>query len=171
MVSTAAPDRISAGPGRARPAQAEPAVRRTAEVWVAVAGMILSALFLGAFTLVLNRLDADEFSTTLYPEMQRIGLDLTAGGVASDAYDAARTLAAWFGFTLMVVLLLGIAGIYVARRRPRRRTTGWFFAAMGLVCLVGSQLILYPVAFLFFVSAGMFALRRPEPPPDPGSTR
>jgi hypothetical protein len=145
-------------------------VRRTAEVGVAGAGMVLSALFLGAFTLVVNRMDEGEFATTLHPEMQRIGLDLTAAGAAGDAYDAARTLAAWFGCTLMVVLLLGITGIFVARRRPGRRTTGWFFAAAGLVCLVGSQLILYPVAFLFFAGAGMFALRRPDRRPDLGST-
>jgi hypothetical protein len=146
-------------------------MRRAAEVWVAGAGMALSTLFLGAFTLVLNRIDEAEFAGTLYPEMRRIGLDLAAGGAPGDAYDAARTLAAWFGCTLMVVLLLGIAGSYVARRRPGRRSTGWFFAATGLVCLVGSQLLLYPVAFLFFVSAGMFALRRPVPRPDTGSTR
>ncbi|WP_129787994.1 hypothetical protein [Promicromonospora panici] len=153
------------------PVAPPPALRRTAEVWLAGAGMVLSALFLGAFTLVVNRLDEGEFTANLYPEMQRIGLDLAAGGAAADAYDAARTLAAWFGVTLMVVLLLGATGVFVARRRPGRRTTGWFFAAAGLVCLVGSQLILYPVAFLFFVSAGMFALRRPGERPDLGSTR
>lgn len=152
-------------------APAEPALRRTAETWLAGAGMALSTVFLGAFALVMNRIDEAEFVTTLHPEMQRIGMDLTASGVAGDPYDAARTLAAWFGFTLMAVLLVGITGIFVARRRPGRRTTGWFFAIAGLVCLVGSQLVLYPVAFLFFVSAGLFALRRPDRRPDPGSTR
>jgi hypothetical protein len=156
-------------------APAEPALRRTVEVWSAGVGMALSTVFLGAFTVVMNRLDREEFATTLYPEMRRIGLDLTASGVAGDPYDAARTLAAWFGCTLMVVLLAGITGIFVARRRPGRRSTGWFFAVAGLVCLVGSQLVLYPVAFLFFASAGLFALRRPDwrpdRRPDPGSTR
>lgn len=152
-------------------APAEPALRRTAEVWSAGIGMALSTVFLGAFALVMNRIDEAEFVTTLHPEMQRIGMDLTASGVAGDPYDAARTLAAWFGFTLMAVLLVGITGIFVARRRPGRRSTGWFFAIAGLVCLVGSQLVLYPVAFLFFVSAGLFALRRPDRRPDPGSTR
>jgi len=155
----------------ATPVPAAPALRRTAEVWPAGAGMVLSTLFLGAFTLVVNRIDEGEFAATLYPEMRRIGLDLAAGGAAADAYDAARTLAAWFGVTLMVVLLLGVTGVFVARRRPGRRTAGWFFAATGLVCLVGSQLILYPVAFLFFVSAGLFALRRPDRRPDVGSPR
>jgi hypothetical protein len=156
-------------------APAEPVLRRTVEVWSAVAGMALSTVFLGAFTVVMNRLDREEFATTLYPEMRRVGLDLTASGVAGDPYAAARTLAAWFGCTLMVVLLAGITGIFVARRRPGRRSTGWFFAVAGLVCLVGSQLVLYPVAFLFFASAGLFALRRPDwrpdRRPDPGSTR
>jgi hypothetical protein len=147
------------------------ATDRTAEVWLAGIGMVLSTLFLGAFTLVMNQLDEEGFLATLYPEMQRAGLDLTAGGATGGAYDAARTLAAWFGLTLMVVLLLGITGIFVARRRPGRRTGGAFFAAAGLVCLVGSQLVLYPVAFLYFVSAGMFALRRPDRQPDLGSTR
>lgn len=147
------------------------ATERTAEVWVAGAGMALSTLFLGAFPLVMNQLDAAEFATSLYPAMRRTGLDLTAGGVPGDAYDAARTLAAWFGLTLMVVLLLGVTSIFLARRRPGRRAAGWFLAAAGLACLVGSQLLLYPVAFLFFVSAGMFALRRPDPQPDVGSTR
>lgn len=161
------------GPGTPAPASASavPAPRRTVEVWVTGAGMALSTLFLGAFTLVINRLDEAEFSTTLYPEMQRIGLDLAAGGVTADAYDAARTLSAWFGCTLMVVLFLGITGIFMARRRPGRRSVGWFFFAAGLVCLLGSQLLLYPVAFLFFVGAGMFALRRPDPSSDTGSTR
>jgi hypothetical protein len=170
-MSATATDRALAASAAAASGPAAPAFRRTAEVWVAGAGMVLSALFLGAFTLVVNRLDEGEFSATLYPEMQRIGLDLTAGGAAGDAYDAARTLAAWFGVTLMVVLLLGITGVFVARRRPGGRTAGWFFAATGLVCLVGSQLVLYPVAFLFFVSAGMFALRRPDGRPDVGRTR
>jgi hypothetical protein len=166
-----ATDRALAASAAAASDPAAPAFRRTAEVWVAGAGVVLSALFLGAFSLVMNRLDEDEFSATLYPEMQRIGLDLTAGGAAGDAYDAARTLAAWFGVTLMAVLLLGITGVFVARRRPGRRTAGWLLAATGLVCLVGSQLVLYPVAFLFFVSAAMFALRRPDERPDVGRTR
>lgn len=179
MASATATDRTGAG---ARTGVAEgaatsppaPAPGRTAEVWLAGVGMVLSTVFLGAYTVVMNRLDRAEFATTLYPEMQRIGLDLTASGVAADPYDAARTLAAWFGVTLMVVLLLGVTGIFVAGRRPGRRATGWFFAIAGLVCLVGSQLVLYPVAFLFFVSTGLFALRRPDRPDrrlDPGSTR
>ncbi|MGW8568642.1 hypothetical protein [Isoptericola sp. NPDC055881] len=135
-----------------------PPVRRRAETWLAVVGMVGAAIFLGGFALVLNRTDEQAFLDTLYPAMTDAGIDLAS----SDAYDAARTLAAWFSLTLVVVLLVAAAGIYVAHRRPARRSTGWWFLAAGLACLFGSQLVLYPIAFLFFVAAGLFALRRPH---------
>ena len=79
-------------------------------------------------------------------------------GVA-EAHELARTLAAWFSVTLIAVLLLSAIGWFMARRRPWRRTAGWWILAAGLACLLGSQLILFPVAFIFFVAAGVFALR------------
>jgi hypothetical protein len=149
-----------------------PAGRRApAEVWVAALGLVLSTVFLGGFAVVMNRLDAGAFAAELYPEMQRAGLDLAAGGGPGDAYQAARTLAAWFGLTLMVVLGLGAVGILAARHGGGFRTPVWVFAAAGLACLLGSQLILYPVAFLFFVAAGLSAVRRARRRPDAGSTR
>lgn len=142
--------------------------RRTVEVCVTVAGMVLSGVFLGGFSVVMNQVGEGAFRDSLYPDMVAAGIDLSAAG---DPYTAARTLGAWFGFTLMGVLALGTAGVLVARRAPGRRATGWLLAAAGLVCLVGSQLMLYPVAFLFFVSAGLFALRGTDRQPDPGSPR
>src|SRR5699024_6648486 len=49
--------------------------------------------------------------------------------------------------------------LFLARPRPWRRGAGWGAAAAGLACLLGSQLIVSPAAFLFFVAAGFFALR------------
>ncbi|MCK9794747.1 hypothetical protein M1843_13420 [Isoptericola sp. 4D.3] len=146
-----------------------PTIRRTAETCLAVAGMVASAIFLGGYALVLNRVDEQTFLDDLYPAMADAGIAVAS----ADAYDAARTLAAWFGLTLVAVLLVAAAGIYVAHRRPARRTTGWWFLAAGLACLFGSQLVLYPIAFLFFLSAGLFALRKPDTTvgqtPDPTS--
>ena len=67
----------------------------------------------------------------------------------------------------VVVVLLAVAGIAHTRSRPHRRLPGLWFLAAGTVCLLGSQLILYPVAFLFFAAAALFALR---PVPE-GSSR
>ncbi|WP_418276020.1 hypothetical protein ACNHYB_14315 [Isoptericola jiangsuensis] len=157
-----------ARPGPAAPVDADAAptaFRRTVEVWVAVAGMILTTVLAGGYALVVNRTDEATFTESLLPAMR--GAGIVADGVAAEvALTGARTLAAWFGMTVVAVLLIGTIGIFLARRRPRRRGAGWWFLAAGLVCLLGSQLVLYPVAFLFFVSAGLFALRKP----DPGST-
>ncbi|PFG44286.1 hypothetical protein ATJ88_3008 [Isoptericola jiangsuensis] len=140
--------------------------RRTVEVWSAAAGMVLTTVLAGGFALVVNAVDEQTFADSLLPALRETGT--VADGVALDAaFTGARTLAAWFGFTVVTVLLLGAIGIFLARRRPRRRGTGWWFLAAGLVCLVGSQLVLYPVAFLFFVSAGLFALRKPDPGSNP----
>lgn len=133
-------------------------VPRTAEQVLAMLGMVASAVLLGGFTLVMNGLDEASFTASGVSDL----LGLAEVG-AADAYHAASTLAAWFGFTLMAVLLLAAVGLMAARSRPWRRRTGWWFVVAGLACLFGSQLIAYPVAFIFFLTAGLFALRPVEP--------
>ncbi|MFD6179295.1 MULTISPECIES: hypothetical protein [unclassified Isoptericola] len=134
-------------------------VRRTVELWVAGVAAALTTLSLGAFTLVVNGVDEATFADTLYPLLADGGVAGAAGVPLDAAYEATRTLAAWFSVTVPVVLGLTVAGFALARRRPARRSAGWWFLAAGLACLVGSQLLLYPVAFGFFVSAGLFAPR------------
>jgi len=142
--------------GRTRDGQgAPPRVHRTAELWLVGIAMALSIVCLGGFSLVMNEVDAATFERVIMPSL--LGTD--SGMALAQAYEAGRTLGAWFGVTLIVVLLLSAAGIFFTRRRPSRRSTGWWFLAAGLACLLGSQLILYPIAFVFFVSAGLFALR------------
>ncbi|WP_454041494.1 hypothetical protein [Cellulosimicrobium sp. Marseille-Q8652] len=142
-------------------------VRRTGEVVLAALGLALSVLFLGGFAGVVNGVDEQAFLRDVHPA-------LTSAGIAvaeADAYDAARTLAAWFGLTLVAVLATAVPGILVARSRPRRRAAaGLLLLAAGLVCLVGSQLILYPVAFCFFAAAALFVVRQvpPEEPREKG---
>jgi hypothetical protein len=135
--------------------EVRPDVRRTAEIWSAGVGLALSTILLGGFVLVMNTFDEASFTASGLADNLGLSSEITP----AQAYELASTLAAWFGFTLIGVLTLGATGIFAARRRPWRRQTGFWFLAAGLVCLLGSQLILYPVAFAFFVSAGLFALR------------
>lgn len=135
--------------------QAAPRVSRTAELWLVGIGMALSFVALGGFALVMNRIDLATFEQVVMPAL--VGAE--AGTGVAEAHELARTLAAWFSVTLIAVLLLSAIGWFVARRRPWRRAAGWWILAAGLACLIGSQLILFPVAFIFFVAAGLFALR------------
>ncbi|NEE04756.1 hypothetical protein [Phytoactinopolyspora halotolerans] len=146
--------------------------RRTGEIVLAVVGMVVSGLFLGGFAVVINGVDERVFLAEVYPAMTSAGIAVAEPGdpahaaQGNDAYQAARTLAGWFGFTLLAVLATNAVGIFLARRRPWRGIAGWWFLAAGLFCLIGSQLVLYPVAFLFFLAAGLFAVRK-IPPPEP----
>ena len=136
-----------------------PQIRRTAEQWLVGIGMAVSFVAMGGFVLAMNRIDDVTFEQVVMPAL--VGAE--AGVPVVEARLLADTLAAWFGVTLVAVLLLSVIALFLARRRPWRRGAGWWAAAAGLACLLGSQLILFPVALLFFVAAGFFALR---PVPD-----
>lgn len=148
----------AAGAGRA------PRIRRTAEQIVVVVGLVIALIVMGGFALVINQLDEATFVDVVMPSLFAEG----SGADVAAAHEAARTLGAWFGVSFVVMLALCAAGIAQTRLRPERRSPGWWFLAAGLVCLVGSQLVLYPIAFLFFVAAGLYAVRRPA---SEGSTR
>lgn len=145
---------------------ARPSAGRRVGTWSAVAGVVLSTVFLGAFSRVVGGVDLAGFTESLYPAL----LEAT-GTPASElspeaAYESTRTLGAWFGFTLVGVLLLSTLGFVLGHRFPNRRFAALAFGAAGLVCLLGTQLILFPVAFPFFLAAGLHALR----PSSPGSS-
>lgn len=141
---------------RTLPVQAPPQIGRGWELGLTILGMVATIATLGSYTAVVNQMDEATFTSSVRPILfPQAGADLTDAA----AYEIGRTLAAWFGFTLVAVLVLAAIGIFKMRRRPWRRSTGWWLAAAGLVCLVGSQLIFYPVAFPFFLAAGLFAAR------------
>ncbi|WP_157975751.1 hypothetical protein [Brachybacterium sp. YJGR34] len=148
-------------PGASRPAK-PPRRRRRAELILVALGLLLSILSMGGFTLVMNEIDTATFEEVVMPALVGGSAEVSV----AQAEEMARTLAAWFGVSLVVMLLLSAAGIATARSRPHRRTAGWWFLAAGLVCLLGSQLILFPIAFLFFLAAGLFVLR-PTPERSP----
>lgn len=129
--------------------------RRTAELVLLGIGLLVALVTMGGYTLVTNQLDQAGFIEIVAPVL--LGEDSAAD--PAQTYEAGRTLAAWFGASLVVMLLLSAIGIAHLRSRPHRRTPGWWFLAVGLICLLGSQLVLFPVAFVFFVVAGLFALR------------
>lgn len=134
-------------------AQPAPRMRRTVEIILVALGMAGSLVVMGGFALVMNTVDQATFAEAVMPAL--VGADADV----ARAHEAARVLAAWFGVSLIVLLLLGTAGIALARSRPSRRSTGWLFLAAGLVCLLGSQLLLFPIAFLFLAAAALCALR------------
>lgn len=132
-----------------------PRMRRPFEMVLAGLGMAAALLTHGGFTLVMNRIDQSTFEAVVMPSL----VGESSGLTGEEARVLGDTLAAWLGVSLVVLLLLSVAGIAHTSSRPSRRTPGWWFLAAGAVCLLGSQLILYPVAFLFFAAAALYAVR------------
>lgn len=130
-------------------------ISRTIEQWLAWIGMALSTVAMGGFTLVMNKVDAATFEEVIMPTLVGTNTQMPL----DEAFEAGHTLGAWFGVTLVIVLLLSAAALWRTRARPERRSGAWWYLAAGLACLLGSQLILYPIAFFYFVGAGLFALR------------
>lgn len=139
---------------RAETAAPAPTLRRIPERWLAGIGVGLAVVFQGGVALAINAATREELDDAIAPALEAAGVS-----PAGDAYEGARTLAAWFGFSLILVVGLAAVGFFLASRRPRRRSTGWWFLAAGLACLFGTQLVLYPVAFFLFLAAALFAVR------------
>ncbi|MFB7249983.1 hypothetical protein [Microbacterium sp. NPDC056234] len=131
--------------------------RRRAELIIAGVGVLAAGVLQGGFALVITRSDDATLRSQVVPALESAGLAVTD----ADATVALNTLAAWFGFSFVLIAALCAIGWFFATHRPRRRSTGFWFLGAGLACLLGTQLVLYPVAFLFFFSAALFAVRTP----------
>ncbi|WP_243229562.1 hypothetical protein [Microbacterium sp. CIAB417] len=143
----------------ATPSPSAAPFRRRLELIVAAVGFAAAAVLQGGFAFVISRADDQALQESVLPALRAAGLEVAD----ADAHVALNTLAGWFGFSLILIALLCAIGWFFAAYRPRRRSTGWWFFGAGLACLFGTQLVLYPVAFLFFLSAALFAVRTPIP--------
>ena len=129
---------------------------RRIEFWLGLIGAILSVVFLGGFTFLINQVSLAEFETIF---SNVFGDVIDSLGVAG-AYEFFKTLGAWFGFTLLAVLIfIALATLFIKYRNYRKRA-GVMYLLAGLVCLLGSQLFAYPIAFFFFVAGVLCFLRK-----------
>lgn len=130
---------------------------RRPEKIIAIIGTILVLLFLGGFSLTIFGMDEATFNEVVVP----IFKETIPGMDAQDGFESMRTLAAWFGVTAFLTLVLvSLGNLFVSHNKyPRRAAI--FYGASGVIVLLGSQLVAYHFAFLFFVTMGMCLLRKP----------
>lgn len=129
-------------------------MKRTGEIVASWILIVIIVVFLGGFSLVMNTLDEKEFSKRIYPllDSQKSGLS------EAQMYEQFKTMGMWFGLTLMVLLVLMILSLFFLSGKY------WWISPLlytmsGVVLLLGTQFLLYPLAFFFFVLAGVVFVR------------
>lgn len=131
-------------------------LRRRLEIVIGIIGAVLVTIFLGGFTIVSNQLDNKNYKETFYP----IFADTFKGMNESEGIEVLKTLGAWFGVTVFLVLVcVALGSLFINNNRYPKRA-GILYLAAGVITLFGSQLVAYPLAFIFFVVSAMCFLRK-----------
>ena len=106
--------------------------------WSGWIGMVLALVFMGGFSLAINQMTQEA------------------------ALAQFQTLGAWFGFTLLALLILVSVATMLVRYRNYRKQSCAIYFLTGVVTLIGSQMIAFPIAFCFFLAAGFCFLHRDD---------
>jgi phosphoglycerol transferase MdoB-like AlkP superfamily enzyme len=131
-------------------------MKRKWEVIIGIAGMILCVIFLGGFSLTITSMEESTYTTTVFPILQ----EGVSEEYVSESFEAVKALATWFGVTLLIVfILVAFAALSIWRNKYPKRGAVLFICA-GLVTLMGTQFIAFPIAFLFFIAAGLCLFRK-----------
>lgn len=131
---------------------------RRPEKIIAIIGAVLVVILLGGFSLTIMNMDEIAYQDVIVP----IFVDTIPDVGTVDGYESIRTLAAWFGVTAFLTAgLTALGNLFVSHNKHPKRAA-LFYGATGLIVLLGSQLIAYPLAFIFFVVMGMCLIRKEE---------
>ncbi|MFB5267438.1 hypothetical protein ACE41H_11685 [Paenibacillus enshidis] len=116
---------------------------------------VLSAVFAGGFSMVILQMPLGTFETTLFPLLQ----ESDGGLMLQESYEGMRTLGAWFGITVMAVLILAILAGLCAGKNRRLMAAAVCYVLAGLCLLLGTQYLGFPLAFCYFAAAVLCAIR------------
>lgn len=134
-------------------------MKKSIEQWLGWMGIGLSIVFLGGFTLVMNQITVTQFSTLFSTVFPAVFNQMPE----EEAFRQFKTLGAWFGFTLLIVILLVVVANSLITYRNYRKAAACILVLAGLICLVGTQYLAFPIAFLFFLAAALCLIRKPKP--------
>lgn len=123
-----------------------------------IAGAVLVVVFLGGFSLTINNISMAEFQETIVPIFE----DSLPNIGTEEGLQNMQTLGAWFGATVFLTLILVALGTLFVSSNKYPKRAAICYGVAGLVVLFGSQLVAYPLAFIFFVVTAMCLFRKQE---------
>jgi hypothetical protein len=131
-------------------------MQRKWETMIGMAGALLCLIFLGGFSVTILTMDVKTFEETVYPVLQADA----AKSRITESFEAAKTLAVWFGVTMLAVLVLSAIATLFIRKNKNPKAAAVFYTLAGLTALAGTQMIAFPLAFLFFLTAALSLFRK-----------
>lgn len=128
-------------------------MHRKIELWIVWITAVISILLMGGFAMIMNRLTKTQYNEMIVPSFGDTVKDMSV----EEGIEIFQTLGAWFGVTVIIMLVLSVLGTFflVSRKSPLAGSV--FFILAGIILLLGSQLVAFIPAFPFFVS-GLLAL-------------
>lgn len=124
---------------------------------IGIAGAVLVVVFLGGFAVTINNMNMADFQDTIVP----IFKDVIPNIETQEGLENMKTLGAWFSATVfLTVVMVALGTLFISRNKYPKRAAVCYGLTGGVV-LFGSQLLAFPLAFLFFVAAALCILRRP----------
>jgi len=126
--------------------------------WSGWIGMVLALVFMGGFSLAINQMTVQQFEEIFQRAFPTILNQMTEEAALAQF----QTLGAWFGFTLLALLILVSVATMLVRYRNYRKQSCAIYFLTGVVTLIGSQMIAFPSAFCFFLAAGFCFLHRDD---------
>lgn len=123
---------------------------RKAETIIGLIGGGLSLLIFGLFSVVIfNMEDVQAFESGIYPLLP----ENNAFSNATEAFELLRQASAWMGiFLFLMTITLVLATVFIYKN-GRPKIAGALYILTGILQLIGTQGLGFPIAFLFFVAA------------------
>lgn len=118
--------------------------------WSGWIGMFPALVLMGGFSLAINQMTVQQFEEIFQRAFPTVLNQMTAEAALAQF----QTLGAWFGFTLLALLILVSVATMLVRYRNYRKQSCAIYFLTGVVTLIGSQMIAFPIAFCFFLAAG-----------------
>lgn len=123
---------------------------RKAETIIGLIGGGLSLIIFGLFSVTIyNMDDLQTFETSIYPLLP----ENDSFSNPAEAFELLRQAATWLGvFLFLMTITLALATVFIYKN-GRPKIAGVLYIITGILQLIGTQGIGFPIAFLFFVAA------------------
>jgi len=131
-------------------------MKRRWEVIIGIIGLVLCLIFLGGFSLTITSMDESTFRNSVYPIMQ----GSSNMNDQTESFEAMKTFGVWCGISLLVVFTFVIVATLLVWKDTHPKWASLLYLFAGACTLMGTQLVAFPLAFIFFVVAGLCMFRK-----------